>query len=303
MASDNLLLPLPRREGPRSIVQQCYDLWIPYRLAWDNLLGGHITQASTANRNHPLLRVPPELRTAILDYVLEPQFEPDDSFSIKDLDKMANRQEYHRYLAERTVDLFPPRKGVYPYSSIKLISWNLFEETQAMCAAAVEHYYVNTPLRLKHWEHWQGVISATASHKIASIQEADLRKVKSLIVDTDRSCYRPEMLFTNGAWLATLRTPSRQRNGRQWIFFVELANVSAILSVIRKLKIQEYEEVPIDRVRAKYKCGFEAFMFPGDTDREVLGAVASAAGSRELTKRVLMAVLYFQISAWHQFLP
>lgn len=301
MASDNLLFPLPKTEGPRSIIQQCYDIWIPSRLAWENRFGSRITQASATNRNHPLLRLPPEIRTAIWDFFLAPRFFPESPFSIDGLNEIASRQEYQWYLAARTIELYPPRKGVYPYSTIKLISRNLFEETQAMYNAAVEHYYTSMPLRLKSWDTGYQKISREALQKIDAVRESDLNRIKLLVVDVGDEWLRPEMIFTDGIWRATWPNNFAPKIKRRVIFF-ERSKASAIPEIVTKHKFPAYEHLEKHHGIGNYKCAVEALVLPNDTDRAVLETVSLAAGSRELTKDVLKAVLYFQTYMWGFFL-
>ena len=126
MASENTLLRLRKPIGLRSAKEYYYDVWINYRLAWDQRRNGRLTRASIANRQQPLLRLPAELRILIWEYVLAPQFYPDEPLSIRALDRVSDGEACAQYLAERTVDLYPPRKGAYPSHAIVLISRSIY---------------------------------------------------------------------------------------------------------------------------------------------------------------------------------
>lgn len=301
MVSDKLLTPLHKTEGPRSIVKQCYDGWIAYRLAWDERLGGRITKASTANREHPLLRLPPELRTAIWDYVLEPQFDPDSRLSVEALDKIVDPERRAQYLAGRTVDLFPPRTGVYPHHSILLISRNLYAETLAMYNAAVLRYYESIPIHLKSNSNLPNMISSTASRKIASMSDVNLSKIKTLVIDNRTSWRAPEMLFTDGAWRVCWRMGygSQTHFESRRVIFFEPSKATAIANALVSIEWSAWPNLDYVRKgsgshRGKtYAGSMEAIVLENASSDDLM-RFRAAAESDKLTKSLLLSVLEFQ---------
>jgi hypothetical protein len=278
----------------------CFQVWITYQMSWDERTNGYITRTSRANRQHPFLQLPAELRNLIWEYVFAPQFHPDEPFSVPALDQKSGNEQCAKYLAECTVDLYPPRKGVYPSYSIVLLSRNVYEETLAMYNAAVDRYYGEIPHRLKSWVVFPGhTVSPAAYAKLAATRDVDLAKISTLIIDARSVDNKPEMLFTNGAWRASWKGAGMPNNRlvRRHVVLYEPSRSSALSKALMQqgLNTTEYLQRGKKCYRdIKFDCPMDAVMLPYETNDENLRPVRAAARSMRLTKMSLEAILYIQ---------